>query len=262
MAVEYAEPSFPWYHAPMAMKQSGLHFQRVTSVDKVPQIIAALQSFVADGSLKEGMELPPERELAAKLGVSRFSLREALRSAETQGLLELRRGRRPRVAAPTSRAAAEVISLSLRRSKRRLFDLAAARQGLETQIAWIAARTASRTDMKSLAQTIAGIEKHRDDPTACVEQDIKFHELLVRSTGNLVFEIMLTPLSELLREFRMQTYYGRVDRVISDHREILEAVRRRDPEAASSAMRRHLELAEKDLRRHLKGTPPRARKAR
>ena len=70
-----------------------------------------------NGKLKPGAELPPERTFAEQMGVSRFSLREALRAAQVQGLIEIHQGKRPRVAEPTSNAAADVIALTFKKKE-------------------------------------------------------------------------------------------------------------------------------------------------
>ena len=77
------------------MKQASLKLKPVPNGDKIEQIITVLQNYIIDGNLKAGDRIPPERQLASQLGVSRFSLREALRVAQTQGLIEISRGRCP-----------------------------------------------------------------------------------------------------------------------------------------------------------------------
>jgi GntR family transcriptional repressor for pyruvate dehydrogenase complex len=216
--------------------------------DTVQQIVLALKELILGGDLEPGTPLPSERELSERLEVSRFSLREALRVTQAQGLIEIRQGRRPRVAVPSAAPAAEVIALSLKRSRNTLLDLVVARQGLETQAARVAARRISEQALQSLERTIRVIESHPSDLGNCVEQDLAFHEILVTSTDNPVFRIMLAPLTELLRQSRKRTIRRGIDRVILGHGEILAALRKRDPEAAAQAMYRHLEMAEEDLR--------------
>ncbi len=223
---------------------------------KIQQILKALQDYIIEGNLEHGTELPPERMLASRLGVSRFSLREALRVAQAQGLIEISRGRRPRVTRPSADAAAAVIALALRRSRKTLLDLVAARQGLETQIARLAAAHAGERQIAEMEETIRLIDENRTNADICVEQDVRFHSVLARSTDNVVFEIILAPLRELLTDSRKKTIREGVDRVISGHRAILAAIRERDPEKAAQAMFHHLKMAEEDLRKVLGGSPP------
>jgi GntR family transcriptional repressor for pyruvate dehydrogenase complex len=226
----------------------------IGDTDKIQQIVKVLQDFIIEGNLKHGTELEAERVLASRLGVSRFSLREALRVAEAQGLIEISRGRRPRVARMSSDAAAKMIALVLRRTKKTLLDLIAARQGLETQIARLAASHAEEAQIIEMQKTIETMERNRDNPEVCVEEDIKFHGALVQATGNVVFEVMLAPLAELLRDSRKETIRHGIDRVVVGHKAILAAVLKGDPEKAAQAMYQHLKMAEEDLRKNL-GNP-------
>ena len=181
------------------------------------------------------------------MGVSRFSLREALRVSQNQGLIEITRGRRPRVAEPTADAAAQMLAITLRRSSQTLLDLADARIVLETHIARVAAGKASDADIAQMQETIDIVAANETDPNACVEQDYIFHGCLVKATGNVVFEVMLAPLAELLREARKETFREGVAPVINGHIAVLKAIRDRDPDAAEQAMRAHLVLARKHL---------------
>lgn len=228
--------------------QESMKIPPIQRGDTVRQIVVALKELILGGDLEPGTPLPSERELSERLEVSRFSLREALRVTQAQGLIEIRQGRRPRVAGPSAAPAAEVIALSLKRSRNTLLDLVVARQGLETQVARVAARRISEQALESLEQTLRSIESNPSDLGKCVEQDLAFHEILVTSTDNPVFRIMLAPLTELLRQSRKQTIRRGINRVILGHGEILAALRKRDPEAAAQAMYRHLEMAEEDLR--------------
>ena len=220
----------------------------INNEDKVHQILSALHSYIIEGHLLPGTFLPSERDLAAKLEVSRFSLREALRVAQAQGLIEISSGRRPRVAEPSNNAAADIIKITLRRSKQPLADLIVARQAIETQIARLAALNARVDDIKAMRRTIDAIVDNRDNLHFCVEQDILFHNHLLKAANNVVFEIMLAPLSELLRESREETVRRGIDRVISGHNEILEMVQKRNPAGALKAMHHHLDMAEEDIR--------------
>ncbi len=232
------------------MKQASLKLKPVPNGDKIEQIMTVLQNYIIDGNLKPGDGIPPERQLASQLGVSRFSLREALRVAQTQGLIEISRGRRPRVAKPSATAAANVIAITLRRSGKVLLDLIEARQALECQIARLAAARAQQSHIAAIQQTIEAMEQNKNNLTLCVEKDVEFHNILVEASGNKVFEIMLAPLSELLRKSRKETMRANgVQRAIVGHKLLLSAIIEKDSDKAAEAMYRHLEMAEEDLKR-------------
>jgi len=214
----------------------------IKDTKKTEKIIAALKAHVVQGNLKTGTEFPSEKELALQLGVSRFSLREALRVAEAQGLIEISRGRRAKVAEPSASAAAAVISLSLRRSSNALVDLAEARLVLETYIARAAAERITAAEIKTLEQTVEIIAANSKDLDLCVAQDMEFHSVLVRATRNVVFEIMLAPLTELLREARKQTTVSPdMKDIVMEHRQIIKALKARNSDQAAECMSWHLD---------------------
>ena len=214
----------------------------ISSSDKIEQVLAALHRLIIDGNLKPGTELPAERELAAQLQVSRFSLREALRAAQAQGLIDIKRGKKPTVTAPSAAAAAEVMRLTLRRSEKPFTDLIIARQGLEYQIVRLAAVHAEQRHIDALQATITAMEEQKDNLALCTEKDIQFHSILLEASNNVVFEIMLASVSELLKKARAATLqYRGIEIAINSHKQILEGIRNHDPDAASEAMSRHLE---------------------
>lgn len=221
----------------------------IKDVKTTDRIVAALKAHIVGGNLASGTEIPSEKDLAQQLGVSKFSLREALRIAETQGLIEISRGSRAKVAEPSAFAAAEVIALSLRRSSNTLVDLSDARHLLETHIARVAAMKATAIGIRALEATVQALASNEGDLDLCVEQDLEFHNLLARATGNPVFEIMLSPLTELLRESMKQTISYDIQGVVSEHKGIIEALKSKNPEQAAKRMSLHLDLA---LHRQLK----------
>jgi|WetSurMetagenome_2_1015567.scaffolds.fasta_scaffold88146_2 GntR family transcriptional regulator, transcriptional repressor for pyruvate dehydrogenase complex len=222
----------------------------VRAANKVEQAVHAVRDYIMDGDLKPGQKLPTETEMAKRIGVSKFSMREALRVLEAQGLIEITQGRRTRVSGPSARPSTEILSLALRRSKSSLLDLAEARESLETAIVRLAALRADIAHLDIMRKTIEDIDRNRGDLELCVQKDLEFHNALVRATGNLVFEWMLAPLAELLRESRRKTILNAgVDRVLDGHRSILEAVADRNPDKAGESMRVHLSMAREDLKK-------------
>jgi GntR family transcriptional repressor for pyruvate dehydrogenase complex len=169
--------------------------------------------------------------------------------AQAQGLVDIRQGRRPRVASPSAFAAAEVIGLTLRRTKNTFLQLVAARELLESQIAKLAALNITSADIARLEMTIREMERNSDNLLLCAEKDVEFHTILLKASGNVVFEIMLLPVAQLLKESRERTLkFKGVTRAIEGHELILEQLRRRDGEGAERAMRKHLEMVEEDLK--------------
>jgi DNA-binding FadR family transcriptional regulator len=151
------------------------------------------------------------------------------------------------VAKPSAEAAAKLIALTLRRSSQTLLDLAEARIVLETHIARVAAEHVTDAQIAAMQETIDRIEENHTDAQLCVQEDIRFHGLLVEAAGNVVFGIMLAPLAELLRESRTETFRKGANLVLKGHRAVLKAVRDHDGDSAEAAMRSHLHLARENL---------------
>ena len=231
------------------MADMGMAVRRIKSVNKVQHAFGELRNYIVAGNLLPGTELPTERDMADQLGISKVCMREALSMAQTHGLIDVGRGRRTRVAAPSAAPVAQVMGSMLLRTDNKLLQLVEARQCLECRIAQLAATKAVQEDIDNLRETISCMESNSDNLDLCVEQDNEFHNILLKISGNMVFEIMLAPLAELLRESRRETqkFHG-VPRAVAAHRKILAAIIAHDPDKAQEAMEAHLQGAEEDLK--------------
>ena len=231
-------------------------------IEKVEHAVKAIRDFIMDGNLKPGTELPPESEMAKQINVSKFSMREALRVLQAQGLIDITQGRRTRVAAFSTKPAAQIMSLTLQRLRTSLFDLIEARQLLESRIARLGAIRAETSHIEAMRKTILEMEQNKDDLELCVEKDTEFHDILIKASGNKVFEITFGPLGELLRESRKATLgtVGGVERAADGHKLVLSAVIDHDPDKAEEYMVEHLKNSEEDLKKAGVATqdPPRS----
>jgi DNA-binding FadR family transcriptional regulator len=229
----------------------GLSIEKIRKLenrDRINQIVEFLHSLILDQGLAPGTELPSEKELAQSLGVSRFSLREALRIAETQGLIKISQGKRPTVASPSSHTVSNILRIALKRSTKNLLDLAIARAGLECKIVRIAAEKISPPDLSALEENLKLMEIPNRKLDYYVQKDVEFHEIILRSTGSMVFEIMLSSVTPLLYESRAQTLAtGGVERALQLHREIYQALKDHDPDRAEEKMERHMQNAVEDI---------------
>jgi GntR family transcriptional repressor for pyruvate dehydrogenase complex len=125
--------------------------------------------------------------------------------------------------------------------------LVEARIYIECGIARYAAQRRTKPHVQALRETIEDMQSHKQDTRRCVDKDIEFHNILLQAADNEVFEVMLQPLAELLRESRDKTMAVDVERAISGHQTILAAVRAGDPSQAEDAMRNHLVMAQEDI---------------
>src|SRR5438445_4588524 len=153
-------------------------------------VIEQLEGLIFDG-FEPGATLPSEGKLAEALGVSRLTVREATRTREARGLLEIRQGRRPTVAAPNSALVGDFFQIAIRRDPRALLDLLDVRRALEVHIATLAAKRAGQGEIADMEMSIAAMRAAGDDSEAFHTADVRFHENLAAASGNrlLVFLI-------------------------------------------------------------------------
>ena len=224
------------------MKLSSL--KSSTLVDQVCSALAQeLRSEIEQG---DGW-LPPEREMALKLGVSRTVLREAAKRLELQGLIEIKHGIGIRAVDHLHKPLSGSLSLLLPDMADRLQQLMEARLLIEPEIARLAALRASEAQLASLAECHLTLEAAQGHEQA-VLADIEFHRQLARLSGNEVLALLLESLSELGRASRQLTI-GNVgkERALRHHAAILQAVTQRQPEQAAQAMRQHVAQAIDDM---------------
>jgi GntR family transcriptional regulator, transcriptional repressor for pyruvate dehydrogenase complex len=216
-------------------------------------VIGRLEELIFE-SFEPGDTLPAEGKLAEALGVSRLTVREATRSLEARGLLEITKGRRPRVAAPNGALVGDFFRSAVRRDPRALLDLLEVRRALEVHIAVLAAKRATKGDLADMEMSIAAMRAGGDRPDAFHAADVRFHENLAAASGNRLLVFLIEAFGEPLRESRLRSFAGHlarggeVDDVIQQHQAILDAVTARNPKAAAQAMREHLQQTEQDLR--------------
>ena len=223
--------------------------QLVLSKRLYRQIADQLAELIARGEFAAGGRLPAERELAASLGVSRASVREAIISLEMSGLVEVRVGTGIFVTAqPVARSAVGGDAGP------GPFELLAARKLIEGEIAALAARSASAALAAALQQSVARLTALTNDFAGREAEDRAFHLLLAEATGNGSLELVVEGLWNQRAELwgRLQRHFHTIDlaeRTIRDHAAIAAAVEARDPAAARAAMHRHIARVTREFQR-------------
>ncbi len=209
------------------------------------QVAFHLEQQIVSGRLRPGDRLPAERDLCGLFGVGRPAIREALIALQRQGLVELRNGSSARVAAasPTDLVAGlapAVRQMLLSPDGQRNFQ--GLRAFVEIGLARHAARHASEEDLVRLGAALADNEAALGDPDRFVATDVAFHFAFAEIVGNPVFTAVHDALASWLAEQRRVTITapGQARTALEAHRRILEAVRRRDPDAAEAAMAEHM----------------------
>jgi DNA-binding FadR family transcriptional regulator len=201
---------------------------------------------ITSGRLRPGERLPTEPELCLRSGVSRSTVREALRLLASQHLIVTTRGVSggSYVARPDAATLAESLSrgmgLLVSAGPVGVGELMEVRQMLEVPATALVARRRTEADLAALAETM--FDPLRDDLPTRMAAQRAFHERLAAATGNPVFELLARPLytvangTEIAEQASGRLWYS----IDADHREILRAVAARDAAAAERAARRHL----------------------
>jgi GntR family transcriptional regulator, transcriptional repressor for pyruvate dehydrogenase complex len=215
------------------------------------QIVRQIQDSIHNGGLKEGDQLPAERELAQQFGVSRTAVREAVKTLHEKGLVEAYPGRGTFVTSGSSNS----FKLTLDRMMRSgppesAVHLTEVREILEPEIAALAAQRADEEMLSAMREAISVMDVARSDAEAFIEGDLDFHLALAEAAANPLILSLIDSIVGLLREQRMRTYFvkGGPERGQYHHKRILEAVEHRDPQGAREAMRAHLCQVREDSR--------------
>jgi GntR family transcriptional repressor for pyruvate dehydrogenase complex len=213
------------------------------------QIVQQIEDSVLNGSLKPGDQLPAERELAQRLGVSRTAVREAVKALREKGLVEAYSGRGTFITDGTSQAARQSFDLMVKIGQQDgSTHLAELRLILEPGIAALAAARVEEEDLAAMREAVAVMERSQKDPQAYIEADLDFHLALAEAAANPLILSLIDSIVGLLREQRIKIFNveGGPERGQVHHKRILEAMERRDPEMARGAMRAHLEQVRDD----------------
>ncbi len=216
------------------------------------QVTKALALRILTGTLGIDSTTSTEAQLCADLGVSRTVLREALKVLSAKGLVEIRpkTGMRARPRSQWNLIDRELMmwQAELGVSRQFLRDLYQVRLMLEPATAAVAATQATEEELKNIRAVIERMEREVDDFNAWVEDDCEFHELISTATHNdfliQINRIMLDALRGSQSLFRTQRAESKL--ALSLHKQVAEAILRRDAESARSAMSFLINLAEQN----------------
>jgi GntR family transcriptional repressor for pyruvate dehydrogenase complex len=213
------------------------------------QIVQQIEELILGGVLKPGDQLPAERDLAQRFGVSRTAVREAVKCLREKGLLEAFSGKGTFVTNSTSQAIRQSLDLMTRIGQLEgLTHLVELRQILEPEIAGLAATRMDDQLLTTMREAVATMDNNLQDPDAYIEADLDFHLAMAEAAGNPLVLSLLDSIVGLLREQRLRIFRvdGGPERGQFHHKRILEAIERRSSEAARELMRAHLQQVHED----------------
>ena len=217
-------------------------------------VVDAIGRWILGGAYAPGDLLPREDDLAEKLGVSRTSIREAVKVLSAKGLLQARRRVGVRVRGRDDWNLLDPLVLSwhpdVGRDRALIASLIEARRIIEPEAAALAARRATADDLARIEEAYLDMERNvRTDLEACCEADLRFHASLIAASHNVVLKGLTGTIEAALRATftitnRLMTAQSRA---LAAHRAVFECVRLRDVEGARAAIIDLLDVAARDL---------------
>jgi GntR family transcriptional regulator, transcriptional repressor for pyruvate dehydrogenase complex len=210
------------------------------------EVASQIHRLIADGRIKPGDLLPPERELAEIFGVSRASVRDAIRILEMRGLVAPRQGEGTLVLQDAADAVVSPLADALTESRNLTADLFDMRKIFEPPLARVAALRATPEDIEALEEILERQAARVRAGEVAIAEDTAFHYHVTMISKNQVIPKVMDLVMDLLKESRVRSLDGavRAEKSLEGHRQILDAIKRRDGEAAAERMREHIEEIE------------------
>ena len=214
------------------------------------QVIEVIKDKIKKGKIKKGDKLPSEREMAESLGLSRSSVREALRALEVIGLIESIQGAGNYIRTNFDNSLIEPLSLMFmlqESSVKEMYDL---RETLELQCVKLSARYIEENELGLLTAILNRMYLAKTEEES-LELDIEFHYLIAKTSRNMLLINVLEVLSQLMDEFirksRMQILHegNTRENLLEIHENLLRALKCREEAKASQAMKEHFDLIRK-----------------
>src|ERR671926_1297845 len=213
------------------------------------EVISQLREMIHRGDLRPGDRLPPERDLAKMLGVSRPTLRAGIRSLAAVGVLQSRQGAGTFVVKSEGPPSLDSSPLRLMASLHGFTpsEMFEARVSLEMAVASLAAERATGDQLATMSEEVADMYASLDDPEQFLVHDMRFHQTVAAASGNRILTSLMNMVAQILFDTRIKTVKRATDLKESAemHRHVYRAIRERNSEAAGIAMRDHLMLAQR-----------------
>ena len=224
-------------------------FEQINHKRISEEVADLLMDRIRSGSLTVGEKLPPERQLAEKLGVSRTSVREALRYLESMGYIRSAVGGGNYVSSVTLEHVLPPLTAMMSQDLQFAIDMIDMRRILEVNMASLAAEQATKEQVARIYGAILNMEAEIEKGHIGIEGDNQFHLEIARASRNKAFTVFTELFASLLSESRKATLCieGQPHKTIEDHLAIFEAIRDKDPVRSAHVMEEHLSKARKNI---------------
>lgn len=226
---------------------------RIRRVNLSDSVADHIKSMIQTGRLRLGDKLPPEREFAQQLGVSRTALREAFKSLSLMGILEIKQGEGTfisRVGPPSFMKAIEPMLLLNRTD---ILELVEARRIIETKSAAFCALRAGDEELREIEELVLLMGEKIGNIEAFNQLDLEFHLCIAKAAHNSVLSTVLGTVRDLLMEQvrHVQQLPGAITRAFHFHQELARVLCARDSTGAERVMYEHLDDVEKAIREEI-----------
>jgi GntR family transcriptional repressor for pyruvate dehydrogenase complex len=221
-------------------------FNNLKRSSTAERIVENLITLVRERSLKIGDKLPPERQLCEMIGVSRPSLREALKALQVMNIIDIRQGAGAYIKSLEPQDVVEHLDIVFHLDSSLYHDLYEARRLIEASIAAMAAEKINDQELELIEENIRQAAVDIDNELAFSERDLELHEMIMKAAGNRVIPVFMQSINKLALLIRQKTNAMPAIRknTIKDHEAILMALKNHDPRESAAAMERHIRNVE------------------
>jgi len=221
-------------------------FEKIETKRKHVYIAEQILRAIKEGIYQVGDKLPPERELAEQMGVSRNSVREALSALQVLNVIESRTGNGSYIKRSVENVDIESQVLAVLEESESPFKIFEARRALELGVLEVAIENADAEDIKRVEEALSQMQDYASirDYNGYLEANLKFHLAMAKATKNPIVESAMRALWEttsqrLLNEMVIDYWRKHLKESVEIHKQILTAIKKRDKENAGKVIKRH-----------------------
>jgi GntR family transcriptional repressor for pyruvate dehydrogenase complex len=209
-------------------------------------VVQRIKELLGRGELRAGSRLPPERELADMLHISRPSLRTALKALSVMGVIHAKPGAGTYIAKSLPEVFTEPMRFMTLINNTSVEELFEARLIIEAGLAELAAERATDADIAALIEEVEGMKANTGDPEEFLKHDVRFHQAMARAANNKLMSGVMDTVAQLLFQIRRQTITqaSDLDEAIEWHEKIIAAMLKHDPKRAKETLSGHLRAAQ------------------
>ena len=222
------------------------------------RVVNHIRTLIESGGLQPGDRIPPEREFARKLHISRASLRTGIGYLAAMGVMDVRHGVGTFVADGPPELGKSSLSLLGALHGFQSWQMFEARRILESELAALAAERGREQHFASMSEEVAEMYATVDNPMEYLIHDVRFHRVIAQASGNPILAALMETITSALYDERRKTAERSRDLKESAdlHREIYRAIRSRNASEARSIMERHLTMAQSAQDLEASGSAP------